>query len=50
MTVHFDAPATPLPVRIDRIMLRRAVDNLVRNAVQALRGRGGTVWVRAASH
>lgn len=50
VTVHFDAPATPLPVRIDRIMLRRAVDNLVRNAVQALRGRGGTVWVRATSH
>jgi two-component system nitrogen regulation sensor histidine kinase NtrY len=50
VTVRFDAPATPLPVRIDRIMLRRAVDNLVRNAVQALRGRGGTVWVRAASH
>lgn len=50
VTVVFDAPATPLPVRIDRIMLRRAVDNLVRNAVQALRGRGGTVWVRAASH
>lgn len=50
VTVQFDAPATPLPVRIDRIMLRRAVDNLVRNAVQALRGRGGTVWVRAISH
>jgi signal transduction histidine kinase len=27
---------TPLPVRIDAMMLKRAVDNLVRNAVQAL--------------
>ncbi len=45
--VRFEAPEAPLPVRIDRIMLRRAVDNLLRNALQALRGRGGTVWVRA---
>jgi len=49
VTVLFDAPTDPVPVRIDRIMLRRAVDNLLRNALQALRGRGGTVWVRAES-
>lgn len=28
---------TPLPVRIDAMMLKRAVDNLARNAVQAIR-------------
>jgi nitrogen fixation/metabolism regulation signal transduction histidine kinase len=30
----------PLPVRIDRMMFKRAVDNLVRNAAEALRGTG----------
>jgi nitrogen fixation/metabolism regulation signal transduction histidine kinase len=43
----------PLPVRIDGMMLKRGVDNLVRNAVQALATRrdgaeGGQVRVRAS--
>jgi two-component system nitrogen regulation sensor histidine kinase NtrY len=42
-----------LPVRIDAMMLKRAVDNLVRNSVQAIVGAGrepGRVRVRARSH
>ncbi|MBI5512796.1 MAG: HAMP domain-containing protein [Deltaproteobacteria bacterium] len=56
VAVVFDAPTEPIPVRIDRMMLRRAFENLVRNAVQALEARaqkggpGGTVWVRARLH
>jgi signal transduction histidine kinase len=46
VTVRFEAPDTPVPVMIDRIMLRRAFENLVRNAAQAIGARGGTVWVR----
>ena len=42
---------TPLPVRIDAMMLKRCVDNLVRNAVQALRAAppeaGGRVVIAA---
>jgi len=42
---------TPLPVRIDAMMLKRCVDNLVRNAVQALRAsppqNGGRVVIAA---
>ncbi|HUT78060.1 MAG TPA: ATP-binding protein [Polyangia bacterium] len=30
----------PLPVRVDRMMFKRVVDNLVRNAAEALRGAG----------
>jgi two-component system nitrogen regulation sensor histidine kinase NtrY len=41
---------TPLPVRIDAMMLKRAVDNLVRNAAQALKSEGlqvaGRIQVR----
>ena len=45
--VEFDAGDAPIPVRLDRIMLRRAFENLVRNAAQAIGARGGTVTVRA---
>lgn len=40
--------STPLPVRIDAMMLRRALDNLVRNAVQAISARvpEGVIEVR----
>ncbi len=33
--VRFDYPDAPIPARLDAMMLRRGVDNLVRNAVQA---------------
>jgi signal transduction histidine kinase len=38
--------STPLPVRIDAMMLRRALDNLVRNATQAIPLREGRIEVR----
>ena len=44
-------PTDPLPVAIDKQMLRRVIVNLVRNAVQAIRGargKGGLVRVTAA--
>jgi two-component system nitrogen regulation sensor histidine kinase NtrY len=43
----FEAGEAPIPVMIDRIMLKRAFENLARNAAQAIGARGGTVWVRA---
>ncbi|NLY92879.1 MAG: HAMP domain-containing protein [Myxococcales bacterium] len=50
--VHVDVaiPESSIPVEIDSMMLKRAIDNLVRNAVQAVLGseRGtGHVWVTA---
>lgn len=44
--VRFEAGDAAVPVRIDRIMFRRAVENLLRNAVEAMADRGGHVWVR----
>jgi signal transduction histidine kinase len=40
--------STPLPVQVDAMMLRRALDNLVRNAVQAISARttNGKIEVR----
>ncbi|MBX3247883.1 MAG: HAMP domain-containing protein [Myxococcales bacterium] len=40
-TVEITPPSEPTPVAIDAMMLRRGIDNLVRNALQALRGRDG---------
>lgn len=37
----------PLHAHVDAMMLRRCIDNLVRNAIQALRGQQGSVVVRA---
>jgi nitrogen fixation/metabolism regulation signal transduction histidine kinase len=49
--LELELPATPLPVSIDAPMLRRALDNLVRNAVHALDAvrphRSGHVVIRA---
>jgi nitrogen fixation/metabolism regulation signal transduction histidine kinase len=47
--VTVDASEHAMPVRIDAMMLKRCTDNLVRNALQALRGRerGGKVRVSA---
>jgi two-component system nitrogen regulation sensor histidine kinase NtrY len=40
---------TPLPAQIDAMLLKRCLDNLIRNASQAIRGTGrpGHVWVAA---
>lgn len=47
--VRCEVPKDPIAARIDSMMLKRCVDNLVRNAVQALRARpqvsGGVVRV-----
>ncbi len=43
--VRFEDVAEALPVRVDAMMLKRCVDNLVRNAVEALE-EGGEVVVR----
>ncbi len=48
--ITWDVPKDPLPAAVDRQMLRRVVVNLVRNAVQAIRGadaRPGHVRVSA---
>ncbi|MDD9944867.1 MAG: ATP-binding protein [Myxococcales bacterium] len=47
--VRCHRPAEPLPVLVDAMMLRRGIDNLVRNALQALRdaGREGRVEITA---
>lgn len=50
VTIDWRVPTGELPVAVDRQMLRRVVVNLVRNAVQAIRGargEGGTVRVSA---
>jgi nitrogen fixation/metabolism regulation signal transduction histidine kinase len=48
ITVTVEAPVERVPVRIDAMMLKRCVDNLVQNAVQALRAeKGGKVIVAA---
>ena len=49
VSLELVAPSGAMPVLIDAMMLKRCVDNLVRNALQALRGRerGGKVRVEA---
>jgi nitrogen fixation/metabolism regulation signal transduction histidine kinase len=39
--IRWELPAEPIPVEIDRQMLRRVLVNLVRNAVEAIRGARG---------
>ena len=50
--VTVNCATQPMPVRIDAMMLKRCIDNLVRNAVQAVRqahgGDTGRVELRAA--
>jgi signal transduction histidine kinase len=50
VTVRFEPGDAEVPVRLDRIMFRRAVENLLRNAVEAMASTGGTVWVRVETH
>jgi nitrogen fixation/metabolism regulation signal transduction histidine kinase len=50
LEVRCAADRAPLPVRIDTMMLKRCTDNLLRNAIQAVRGAGiesGLVWLEA---
>lgn len=48
MKVRWDLPATDVQVPLDTQMMRRVLLNLVRNSVQAARGRPEvTVWVKA---
>jgi len=51
VAIRTETRGMPLPVRIDAMMLKRCVDNLVRNAVQALRESrpegGGSVEIAA---
>src|SRR5690606_17507363 len=42
--VVFQPGEAPIPVMLDRMLMRRALDNLVRNAVQA---GASHVWVRS---
>jgi len=38
VTVDFEASHSPIPVRVDAMMLKRCIDNLVRNSRQAIAG------------
>jgi nitrogen fixation/metabolism regulation signal transduction histidine kinase len=40
VAVVWEVPADPIPVLIDRMMMKRVVDNLTRNAAEALVGAG----------
>jgi signal transduction histidine kinase len=44
-----DVPTTPLMVSGDRVLLEWALESLIKNAVDALSGVGGTISVSAAS-
>ncbi len=46
VVVNFERGDGPLTVRADRVLLEWAVESLVKNAVDALAGRGGTISVR----
>lgn len=49
--VAFHLDSEPLgAVRVDALALRRALDNLLRNAVEALEGQAGSVTLRARRH
>ncbi|MBN1773041.1 MAG: HAMP domain-containing protein [Deltaproteobacteria bacterium] len=46
--LEWHSPARPLTVPLDRQMMRRVIDNLVRNALEALAGEGGAAAGRPA--
>ncbi|HEY3286560.1 MAG TPA: HAMP domain-containing sensor histidine kinase [Gemmatimonadaceae bacterium] len=46
VVVQFERGEGPLVVPVDRVLLEWAVESLVKNAVDALAGRGGTISVR----
>ncbi len=47
--VRWEVPDDPMPVAIDRQMLRRVIVNLVRNGVEAIRGARGAAGPDASS-
>ena len=42
ITLHLELPATPVMARVDAMMLKRCIDNLVRNAMEAIAGEART--------
>src|SRR5690606_14693180 len=49
--LEWQLPADPMPIRLDPQMMRRALLNLIRNAVQASRGRERvSISVRVSSN
>jgi signal transduction histidine kinase len=48
VSIRFERHAEPLIVQGDPVLLEWAVESLIKNAVDALAGRGGTVQVEAA--
>jgi signal transduction histidine kinase len=45
ITIRMDAPGWDFPVVGDRVLLEWAIESLVKNAIDALAGRGGTIVV-----
>jgi signal transduction histidine kinase len=45
ITIRLDAPGSDFPVVGDRVLLEWAIESLVKNAIDALAGRGGTIVV-----
>jgi len=45
ITIRLDAPGWDFPVVGDRVLLEWAIESLVKNAIDALAGRGGTIVV-----
>jgi len=47
--IEWRPPARPITVPLDRQMMRRVIDNLVRNALEALAGAGGPAAARTTA-
>jgi two-component system sensor histidine kinase HydH len=44
--IHLDVQGRPLAAEVDEPLLRASIENLVRNAWEALSKTGGTIWIR----